>query len=125
MSNRSGAIAIIICTLVIGIAIGALVVGPTIAKRHFEHFADVRTPEGFVAMLERTIEPDPGQAEAVHGILMRYGERLDEISERHRAETKAMFDSMRAELGTVLTEEQQERLERQRHHPGPPPHRPD
>ena len=121
MSNRVRAVTIIICTLLLGVAIGTLIVGPILARHHFRRVAGMRTPKGFASRLEEVIDPDPGQAEAVRGILNRYGESLHEIASRHRSETKAVFDSMAAELEPILTDEQRDRLNRRKHHPGPIP----
>ena len=119
MSNRARAISIIICTLLLGVAIGALVVGPMLARHHFRRVAGMRTPGGFASRLEEVIDPDPSQAEVIREILTRYGDSLNEITTRHRSETKAVFDSMAAELAPILTEDQKERLEKRRHRPGP------
>jgi hypothetical protein len=130
MSARNRAILIIVCTLLLGVAIGTLIVAPLVARHHFRRLAEVRTPGGFVARLEELIDPDPGQAPVVREILTRYGERIDEIASRHRDEAKAVFDSLEAELASVLTDQQKERLDRMKHRaedhgpgehgPGPP-----
>jgi hypothetical protein len=81
----------------------------------------MRTPRGFASRLEEVIDPDPGQAKVIREILTRYGESLHEITSRHRSETKAVFDSMAAELAPILTEDQKDRLDRRKRFPGPVP----
>jgi hypothetical protein len=112
----------------IGVVIGALIVGPLVARHHFKRLADWRTPKGFAARLEEIIDPDEGQVEALRSVLGKYGQDFDEVASRHRTEVKNMIDSLHAELDTILTDEQKERLERRRRHIGPPgklrdPHR--
>ena len=120
MSTRGRAIGIIIDTLLIGVAIGALIVGPLVARHHFKRMADWRTPKGFAARFEEIVEPDESQVGPLREILERYGESFDEVTSRHRDEMKDMIDSLSAELGTILTDEQMERLERRRRQIRPP-----
>jgi hypothetical protein len=119
MSLRGRAIGIITGTLLIGVAIGALLVGPMIARHHFRRAEAWRTPRGFATRLEDVIKPNPDQVDALRTILARYGDDLDEVMSRHRAEIRDMVDSLNADLDTLLTPEQKERLEAMRHH-GPP-----
>ena len=119
MSPRSRAVVIVICTLLIGVAIGTLIVAPMLARHHFRRVARLRTTDGFVSRLEETIEPGPGQAEAVRGILTRYGKEFNRVTLEHRTELSAMLDSMKAELDPILTEEQKERLARKKRPPKP------
>jgi hypothetical protein len=127
MSTRGRAIVIILSTLLLGVAIGALIVGPLVARHHFRRMADWRTPKGFAARLEEVIGPEPEQAEALREILTRYGEALHGVASRHRSEMGGLLDSLRAELDPLLTEEQKQRLERHRpprggHKPRHDPH---
>ena len=120
MSTRSRAIGIIVGTLLVGVIIGALLVGPLVARHHFKRIADLRTPKGFAERLEEIIQPDEDQVDALRSILARYGEDFDEVTSRHRSEMKDMIDSLNAELGSILTDEQMKRLEERRRRKGPP-----
>jgi hypothetical protein len=126
MSTRGRAIGIIIGTLLIGVAIGALVVGPLVARRHFKRIADWRTPKGFAARIEEIIEPDESQVEALRSVLSKHGVALEDVMSQHRAEVRGLVDSLHADLDTILTEEQKERLEKRMRHHRPPgfPHGP-
>jgi hypothetical protein len=73
--------------------------------------ADLRTPKGFTQRLEELIQPDEGQVESLRTILAEYGESFDEVATRHRDEVKDLIDSLHAELDSILTDEQKERLE--------------
>jgi hypothetical protein len=119
MSTRGRAIGIIIGTLLIGVIIGALIVGPLVARHHFKRIADLRTPQGFAERMEEIIDPDETQVEALRTILARYGEDFDKVASRHRTEMQELIDSLHAELDTILTVEQKERLEQRRHRMGP------
>jgi hypothetical protein len=120
MSTRGRAIGIILGTLLIGVTIGALIVGPLVARHHFKRIADLRTPTGFAERMQEIIRPDRDQVEPLRAILARYGESFDEVASRHRSEMKDMIDSLNAELDTILTDQQKERLEQARHRMGPP-----
>lgn len=120
MSIRGRAIGIVVGTLLIGVVIGALIVGPLVARHHFKRVADWRTPKGFADRFEEIIEPDESQVDALRAILARYGENFDEVASRHRGEMKDMIDSLSAELDTLLTDEQRERLEQRRRQIRPP-----
>ena len=120
MTTRGRAIGIIIGTLLIGVIIGALIVGPLVAHHHFKRMADLRTPAGFAERLEEIIEPDESQVDALRTILAKYGEDFDEVVSRHRSEMKDMIDSLHADLDTILTDDQKERLEQRRRRIRPP-----
>ncbi len=120
MSARGRAIGIIVGTLLIGVVIGALIVGPLVARHHFKRIADLRTPKGLAERLEEIIEPDASQVDALRAVLAKYGESFDEVASRHRSEMKDMIDSLDAELDTLLTDEQKERMEQARQRIGPP-----
>jgi hypothetical protein len=123
VTDKSKAIFAALGVLLIGIAIGALVVGPTIARHHFKRAERTHGSESFVSHMEARIDPTPSQEEAVRAILTRYGERLEALRLSQRTEAEAIFDSLDAELAPVLTEDQRERLDH-RKHGEPPPGRP-
>lgn len=120
MTTRGRAIGIIIGTLLIGVAIGALVVAPLVARHHFKRIADFRTPKGFAQRLEEIIQPDESQVDALRAVLAEHGEAFDDMTSRHRGEIKDMVDSLHADLDTILTDEQMERLEHMRSRMRPP-----
>ena len=124
MSTRGRAIGIIVGTLLIGVVIGALVVGPLVARHHFKRMADLRTPKGFAERLEEIIRPDEDQAKDLRPVLAEYGEHFDEVMSRHQDEIKDLIDSLHAELDTILTDEQKDRLEERRRRFGRPPGEP-
>lgn len=123
MTDKSKAIGAAFAVLLIGVAIGALVVGPMLARHHFKRADRAHGQEGFVSMMEERIKPDPAQVEVVREILTRYGDRLEGLRTRQHDKAVAVFDSLDAELATVLTAEQKERIDRSKRkgpHPGEP-----
>jgi len=116
MSDKAKAITAAIAVLLIGVAIGALAVGPVIARHHFRHADRMHGQEGFVAALEGRIKPTPDQAGAVESILNKYAARLDSLRTGQRKQAEAIFDSLDTEMAPILTPEQKERLESLRRH---------
>lgn len=126
MKTRTGTVLIIVATLLIGIIIGALGSGFVI-HRFARHMPDMRHRDLFVERMVETIDPSPDQEEAIRDILTRHAEEFAEISDSFHRDASALFDSLRAELDPVLTEEQKAKLEergrrvrRLMKHPGPP-----
>jgi len=110
MNVRTKTVLVIVATLLIGILIGAL--GSSfVVHRFIGRVAEMRHRDVFVERLVETIDPEPEQEEVVRDILTRHSERFSEMSERFRSETTALLDSLKAELDTVLTDEQKARLE--------------
>jgi hypothetical protein len=121
VTDKSKGVMAALAVLVIGIAIGALVVGPVLARHHFRDRSKAHGEESFVTRFEHRIGPTPDQADEVRAILTRYAKRIEELRSLQRTEAEAVFDSLDAELAPVLTEEQRQRLERDRNHAGRPP----
>ena len=114
MGVKSKSIIALISTLVLGVLIGALLVGPLIARRHFDRVDAMRTREGFAQRMERIIEPGASQVAQVREILNRHAAQFDGIFTQHRLQMDALVDSMWQELRPILTAEQLQRLERDR-----------
>jgi hypothetical protein len=119
MTLRLKSVLLLIAVLVIGGLIGALVQA-RLAEQRIEQIAAHRSERGFMRFVERGIEPaDPAQEEAVRAILREASMRVAERSMRHRADVRAIMDSTRAELSTILSAEQMEQLDAhlERHRP--------
>ena len=103
---------ILLSTLVIGVAVGALASGALRDRR--EHEIHRMPPHHrFLKSMHEIIQPTEGQADALDHILDRRSKQLSELSQRHQNEVLAIMDSMRTELASVLTEKQRVRLEAQ------------
>jgi hypothetical protein len=122
MGVKSKSVIALIITLVLGVLIGTLLVGPLIARRHFDRVDAMRTREGFAQRMERIIEPDASQAVQVRQILTKYATQFDGIFSEHRLMMDALADSMRQELGPILTDAQRQRLEDSKPGHGGRPH---
>jgi hypothetical protein len=121
MGVRSKSVIVLIVTLLLGVLIGTLLVGPLIARRHFDRVDAMRTREGFAQRMERIIEPDASQTVKVRQILTKHAAQFDGIFTQHRLQMDALVDSMWQELGPILTDEQRARLEHSKPGHGRPP----
>jgi hypothetical protein len=124
MSTRSGAAVFILVTLVIGVLIGALLVGPLVARHHFSNLEKLRTREGFAARMEQDIRPDASQVGPIRDVLTKYSSRFEAINAQYHVAMAALADSLHQDLDPLLTAEQKARLEEGRKHAGrrlPPP----
>jgi hypothetical protein len=109
MSPKTRAVLAIAVTLCIGILIGALGHGAYLSSQD-TRMRSVPPSRFFVADLERTIEPDEKQREAVLKILKTRSEQISAIMERHLQEVGAIIDSTETDLAPLLHKEQQQRL---------------
>jgi Spy/CpxP family protein refolding chaperone len=110
MTTKSKTTFIILGTLIIGIVIGALASGMWREKR-IKKFSRMRPQQQFVETIEEIIKPDDAQRKAIEKVLEKRFEHIAQIRERHESEMMAVFDSLRQELNSLLTEEQLKRLE--------------
>ena len=117
---------ILLATLILGIAIGALGAG-ALAQRRVEHLRELRHGGIFLEHMERIIQPrDEAQWETIRPIIEETGRRNLGLIEGTHARLEAQMDSMRARLAPHLDEDQRARLEARAHFHqrfGPPPHR--
>jgi len=131
MNNKVKSTLILVTTLVIGMILGSVLTLALTKNRIYNRLADLRTEPGFVRHLERMIDPDAGQREKVHEILIDHFERMHRVGREMRMQFKVMNDSLFQDLEKVLRPEQieqlkdrMERMKRFSRPPGPPRHRP-
>ncbi len=110
MKTNTKTVLIIVATLLIGMLIGVLGSG-FVVHRFVSRAVDMRRQDVFVERLMDVIDPAPDQEAEVKGILDRHAERFSDITDEFHRETSALFDSLRADLDPVLTDEQKARLE--------------
>lgn len=118
MKMETKTVLIVLGILIIGMIIGALITG-AFARHRVGRFTSMREPGRLSARVERIIDPDESQREAVREILRKHSERFQEIHSQFEGEMLALRDSLREDLDPILTDEQKERLERT---PRPPKH---
>jgi len=102
---------ILLATLVLGIALGALGMGAFFHHRG-DHLRELRHPGGFVRHMERIIQPrDEAQRDAIRPILEEtdrfHGSTMDSTHARMMME----MESLRVRLAPHLDEAQRERVE--------------
>ena len=103
---------ILLVTLLIGLLLGTLVSG-FVRQNHFEkRVAGWRSPEGFIHRCEMVIHPDDPQREKVREILDRHAAFFGELHDNFQKEFEARMDSLKKELGPILTEEQKALFDR-------------
>lgn len=110
---------ILLATLLLGIAIGALGAG-ALAQRRSEHVRELRLRGMFVEHMERIIQPrDEAQREAIRPIIEETGRRNRAILDSTHGQLQTEMDRMREQLAPHLDEAQRARVEARAHFRGP------
>jgi|GEM_PF-1182172 len=111
MSTKVKSSLIVLATLLIGIVLGALSTGALQKKKQAQNS---RLPhhERFEKIMERIIRPTEEQAQQIEAILDKRYDQIAGLQQSFQDQVFALYDSMRTDLSQVLTEEQQERLEK-------------
>ena len=122
MTPRVKSTLVLVGTLVLGIAIGALGAG-ALAQHRAGQIRELRRREGFVHHMERLIAPrDSAQWAAIRPILEETARDNAAIFADTHARLSARMERMRQRLAPVLDEAQRARLEeaarRHEHHHG-------
>lgn len=113
MSTRGKAVAILVLTFLIGLAVGFLASG-ALHQRRAERMAELRRRGGFVEHMLEVIRPrDAAQREAVVPILEETAQRNRALFEGTRETMRAELDSMRVRLAPLLDADQLRRIERE------------
>ncbi len=110
MMTKMKVMIIIIATLIIGILLGVVGRGAFMKHRHQKLDSMERT-ELFLSRLNETVNPDSSQKPRVEEIAKRTAEKIEVLFDHHQAQMAILVDSMKRELATVLSPEQQRRLD--------------
>ena len=111
MTARTKSMLLLLGALLIGALIGGLIHARMVEQR-IERIGYLRSERGFIRHVERVVEPrDEAQREAIRAVLRQNAERMVDLRFRFRDAVEALLDSTRAELASLLTDEQMERLE--------------
>lgn len=102
---------VIIITLALGIAIGAMV-NRTLSQNRIKSILSKRRSDIFVTTYKKILQPNASQRELIREILYKYANRVTEIQTNFREDMESSIESMRAELDPILTPEQKKRFER-------------
>jgi hypothetical protein len=101
----------LLVTLLLGVALGALGVG-ALSRQRVEEVRQLRRPPGFVAHMEEVIQPrDSAQRASIDPILAATAARNDSILHGTNEQLRAALDSMRARLAPLLDAAQRSRLD--------------
>ena len=104
---------ILAATLSLGVVLGVVGAG-RLAQRERDRARDLRRPPGFVAHMERVIDPrDDAQRAAVRPLLEATGARNDRIIRDANARLRVGIDSLRQALDPLLDADQRARLDRE------------
>jgi len=112
MTTKIKSTFILLGVLAMGVAIGALASG-TLQQQRKHRFERMPPHERFFLFMERVIEPSEEQRDDVERIIETRSEQLRELHETHQTGVIAIYDSLRADLQTLLTDEQKKRFEEQ------------
>jgi hypothetical protein len=104
---------VILGTLIVGIALGALLFSVFMRYR-MQHLHKMMGPKGFHRSLTEAIGPMSGtQDSAVNSEIQRSSLRIDSTINAGRMQVDAMIDSMMTRLDSMLTADQRKRLHKE------------
>lgn len=107
MKTQTKSVFVLVLTLIVGIAIGA-VSWSIVHNERMERLRDMRREGGLYGLIDRYTDPvDASQETVLREVGQRYQDRLEEIYGVAHDERNVVLDSMRAELRTILTPAQQ------------------
>jgi hypothetical protein len=110
MKAYTKSILIILATLAVGMLIGGLG-GGAITSHRLDQIKSLSYEEGFIQRAEEVIMPESAAQRAeIRPILERAAAERAALRVAYKAQKAALLDSMRAQLGPLLADEQQERL---------------
>ena len=112
MTTKTKSTFILLGVLVIGVTIGALASG-TLQQQRKHRFERMPPHERFFSFMKSVVEPSEEQRDDVERIIENRSEQLRELHETHQTGVIAIYDSLRAALQTLLTDEQKKRFEEQ------------
>ncbi len=112
MTTKTKSTFILLGVLAIGVTIGALASG-TLQQQRKHRFERMPPHERFFSFMERMVDPSEEQRDDVERIIETRSEQLRELHETHQTGVIAIYDSLRADLQTLLTDEQKKRFEEQ------------
>ena len=102
---------IIIFTFIIGMVAGSFIT-QAFYRYRMEKVLSMSAPALFTTHFERIIEPTAEQRESVRKILNKYGQQMFQMRQKNLKELFIINQSMQKELNSILTPEQQQRLQR-------------
>lgn len=121
MTPRVRSYVILGATLLIGVVLGAVLVG-ALGQFRADRIEGMRHEDRFVRDMERILRPrDDAQADALRPVLQRTAQRNREIMADFDSRMRTTLESLIEELEPLLDEEQLRRLRRFAERPPPGP----
>ena len=102
---------IIIVTLIIGIAIGAML-NRALLQHHIKRTFSSRNPERLPVFYERILDPNGEQTQKIRSILKKHALTVSKIRDNYQKEMLAANESFKTKLYPLLTPAQKSRLNR-------------
>ncbi|MGA2382618.1 MAG: hypothetical protein ABSG61_04205 [Gemmatimonadales bacterium] len=118
MKMEAKSVAILVATLALGVVLGMVGQGLLMRDRA-RRVAELRTPPGFVSLVEEVIQPRAEQEARIRPILEESARSYDSAVASARVELGAVLDSMKLKLAPLLDDRQRERLARMAQLPDP------
>ena len=107
MTSKSKSIAVVLCTLVLGMVMGALLFG-AVQRHRLQIAMRLVRPERMIASIERVVQPvDEEQRRAIREVVRGTVEEMGQMHLEIRMQMRARMDSLEERLKPLLTEEQQ------------------
>jgi septal ring factor EnvC (AmiA/AmiB activator) len=108
MKTKYKTIGLLFGTLVVGILVGMLLHATFLRSQFRKHIHKIRTEDGFIQRFEDLIQPTEEQRVQLETVLKKHFEEMD----KQRDVFRALMDSLKADIDSVLTEEQRQRLQK-------------
>lgn len=110
MQSRTKSTIVILIVLVIGFVLGSLTSG-ALRQRRVDRFRHLSPQDQFRETMENIIRPDNRQRMELEQIWEKQDHRIAEIQENSAIQIMNFVDSLKLEFNSILTDEQQYRLQ--------------
>ncbi len=111
MTSKAKSVLILLATLLIGGAIGVVLTNTLSSERSRK--LDLPRQERFKRFMERIIQPTETQQAAIDAVLSKRFGQIAAVHEKCQDQIMAVYDSLQADLASILTEEQRRNLEQE------------
>jgi hypothetical protein len=111
MNVKTKTALIIIATLIIGIAIGAML-NRALLQHRIKRTFSYRNPDRLPVFYERILDPNVEQTQKIRSILKKHAVTISKIRNNYQEEMLAANESFKTELDPLLTPAQKRRLNR-------------
>jgi len=120
MTRKTQTFFIIFITFFIGIVLG-MTLTSTLHQNRMDDIRRMSYQQRFDELIQRTIRPTKDQQKLIKEIIEKRSTQIESVREKQHQDLLALFDSLRIELNSALTDEQRKLLENEmqkgRHRP--------